>query len=132
MEIINHPDYLALWPDSLESPVSVKIIKDHWDTELPKINSLREYFDMIKASGEDQDFGLGPGAKVLMPNGATYTLQYLHPYLTQDDEISFDGDWDYYTNGDRFTFEKIKMALSRALNMVAIHKAAGQEIVDGH
>lgn len=123
MELINHPSYLALWPENIDSPVSVKVIKDHWDGNLP-------VFAESKELAEDYDFGRGPGAKVLMPNGATYTLQYLHPYHNRDGEISFDGDWEEYVNGDRFSFEKIRTALDRALNMVAIDRAGREEIVN--
>jgi hypothetical protein len=124
VELINHPSYLALWPENLDSPVSVKVIKDHWDGNLP-------VFAESKELAEDYDFGRGPGAVVLMPNGATYTLQYLHPYRNRDGESSFDGNWEEYTNGDRFTFEKIRTALDRALNMVAIDSATRRNHVDG-
>lgn len=123
MELINHPSYLALWPENLGSPVSVKVIKDHWDSHLP-------VFEESKELAEDYDFGRGPGATVVMPNGATYTLQYLHPYQNRDGEISFEGDWEAYTKGDRFTFEKIRMALDRALNMVGIERASREEPAD--
>lgn len=116
MNLLEKPSYLALWPGWLELPVSAEVIKDHWSRPVLGFvdpHTLEQYAD---------DFGVGPGVRIEMSNGATYTLQYHHPHENHPDDISIDGDWDHYLYGDRFFFEHIKDSLERALHLVTIER----------
>lgn len=116
MNLLSNPAYLALWPNWLEMPVSAEVIKDHWDQAVPG------FIDPHTLEEHPEDYGMGPGAKVQMANGATYTLQYRNPYYNEPEDISLAGDWDHYLLGDKFFFEHIRDSLERALHLVTIEK----------
>ena len=116
MNILDKPSYMALWPAWLAKPVRAEVIKDHWDAAMPGFidpHTLEEY---------PEEFGLGPGVHIEMPNGATYTLQYRNPYYNHPEDISFEGNWDHYLLGDKFFFEHIRDSLERALHLATIEK----------
>jgi hypothetical protein len=116
MNLLEKPNYLALWPQWLDLPVRAEVIKDHWDPTIPGFldpHTLEEY---------PEDFGLGPGVVVEMPNGAVYTLQYRNPLYGHPDDISYEGNWDHYIKGDKFLFEHIRDSLERALHLITIQK----------
>lgn len=116
MNLLENPAYFALWPEWLDKPASVTVIKDKWDPAMPGFvdpHTLEEY---------PEDYGMGPGISLVMPNGATYKLQYIDPYTIRTNDVSYTGNWDYYLNGDSFALQTIRDAVERALHLVTIHR----------
>lgn len=85
-----YPHPMEQWPEGVEDPHSI---------ELDVVEQQAAYTSDPAVS----DYTAFPGVTITMANGATTMLAKLDDGEFPETEARFDGDWDSYTGGEKFT-----------------------------
>jgi hypothetical protein len=103
-----YPHPMEQWPKGVEEPVRIEL----GTTE----QSLRGHMHNWNDDPQDEKYTEMPAVTITMPNGATLVLQELNEDEFPETEARFEGDWDAYTGGDKFTADEVIDTASETLS----------------
>lgn len=103
-----YPHPMEQWPKGVEEPRSIEL----GTREQP----LNRFSGSWNDDPQDEKYAEMPAVTITMPNGASLVLQQLNEEEFPETEAVFDGDWDVYTGGDKFTADEIIDTASETLS----------------
>lgn len=103
-----YPHPMEQWPKGVEQPLRIELGTAE--------QSLEGHSRSWNFDPQTEKFAELPAVTITMPNGATLVLQQLNEDEYPETEARFDGDWDTYTGGEKFTADEILDTASETLS----------------
>lgn len=103
-----YPHPMEQWPKGVEEPQSIELGSAE--------QSLNGHMQNWNDDPQNEKYADLPAVTITMNNGATLVLQQLNEEDFPETEARFEGDWDAYTGGDKFTADEVIDTASETLS----------------
>lgn len=103
-----YPHPIEQWPDGVEEPRSIELGTAE--------QSLNGHMQNWNDDPQNEKYADLPAVTITMSNGATLVLQQLNEEEFPETEARFEGDWNAYTGGDKFTADEVIDTASETLS----------------
>ena len=96
----HYPHPMEQWPSNVEAPVSVVLDEDYSEMdEVPRFTLLPD--------PQNARLVAEPSCTITMSNDAQATIKRVGDPAGENSEEFYFGDWDAYTDGDKFVRDQI-------------------------